>query len=326
MKKNSTAIIVFFHGSLLANTALHSKEDCEAIEQRLQHEEIVAISSFSKTGGAKATHTIKLVTLESGIKALFKTGNYPYAEVAGYRLSKILNLFLVPPTVFRTIHHRMGSLQLYIPARDLSSSSDPSKFLSQIGKEAVQKAQFFYYLGGYWDIHYGNQLIEKTDSGHRIWLIDSASILHRTQSRYGGVTFKEKGSPIGSPLLPCSDFPFEQSASIQGEKAYHLYAPYLSESHRKILAKTSQKYIEWDSTLWIAYETRKLRTFGRYTTTFFKSLLEASKKLTRDDLVSVWSEWLEVDPDSAHQLIDLTLLRRDELLRAALHGRVLEDI
>lgn len=306
--------------------ALDSKHDFEVMEQRLQNEKIITTAPFSNSAGVKPFHKIDIVTLESGLKALFKTGRYAYAEVAGYRLSKALNLFLVPPTIFRTIDGTQGSLQLYIPAKDLASMQNPQNLLKKIGEKTISAARFFYYLAGQWDTHYGNQLIEKTDSGYRLWLIDNSSMLHMTQSIYGGVTFVAKGIRLDGPPTASKNFPFEAATKIEGQQIYQVFSPFItSKEYLASLAKRPQHYIIWNSTLWVAYDTNRPGTFGRYTTTYSSSLLEVCKTLTTENLTSVWSEWLNVDPYSCKELIKLTLNRRDKLLKASALGDIIKD-
>jgi hypothetical protein len=303
---------------------LDSKLDFEIMEQRLHHEKIIDIAPFSNSGGVKPFHTIDIVTLESGLKALFKTGRYPYAEVAGYRLSKLLNLYLVPPTIFRTINDTHGSLQLYIPAKDLASIPNPKHMLKKIGEKTICAAKFFYYLAGQWDTHYGNQLIEKTDSGYRLWLIDNSSMLHRTHSIYGGLTFVAKGIRLNGPPPLSKNFPFEVATTIEGQQICKVFAPFItSKEYLTSLAKRPQKYIIWDSTLWVAYNTNRPGTFGCYTATYDNLLLDASKNLTRQDLTNVWAEWMAVEPYFAQQLTELSLIRRDELLEASYSGNMI---
>jgi hypothetical protein len=313
-----------------AHTALGylvlSKVDFEAIEAQLQHESIADISEFSPDDGTLPTHKIKIITFKSGLKAIFKTGEYAYAEVAGYRLSKLLNLFFVPPTTFRTINKKLGSIQMYIPSRDLASVSDPAIYLKKIDKKTLCAVKFFYYLAGQWDTHYGNQLLEEIDNGYRLWLVDNSSMLHRSQSIYGKVAYIEKGihEDIPHQNTP-GPFPFHTARSVKGKEAAKIFDPYVSSSQLKALIRHHRSYIEWDSTLWIRCNTEKPGSFGRHTTTYVDSLLRNCQNLTKENLTSVWAEWLSIDAFSGNALIELTLKRRDELIAASLRGSIIRD-
>lgn len=67
-------------------------------------------------------HVVEILTFENGMEGVFKrqnaNGRENYlAEVAAYKISRILGLQIVPPTVFRTIDGIRGSLQLFVPGR-----------------------------------------------------------------------------------------------------------------------------------------------------------------------------------------------------------------
>lgn len=307
--------------------ALDKREDFESVAYRLQHEAIVSITPFRKTGGAQATHPIRLITLESGLQGLFKTGEYQYAEVAAYRLSKELNIFLVPPTIFRIIDGQQGSLQLYIDAQDLTSIPGGAKMLNKVSQKAVSDMKVFYYLAGQWDTHHGNQLLEKEHNTYRIWLIDNSGILHRSYSIYKGATFIEKGTNAQVPSDNSATFPFHKARTIEGGHALDIFRPYIpSSKHRERLSlKDTLTYITWKDTLWLLYETEGHSRISRHTTSYCHTTLEALKTLSYENLLQVWAEWLMIDPSSGNELITLILDRRDELLKASLLGSLIPD-
>jgi len=326
---------------LLACTAIQADSlqlDCQdvshfvEIESRLRKESIHAItklSTFLKKRGrdAAATHDIQIVTLESGLKGIFKTGSYHYAEVAAYRLSKILCLHLVPPTVFRTIDGIQGSLQLYIDAPDLSSVSDRNHILKRVGKKAVSAMKIFYYVAGQWDTHAGNQIITKNNSTYALWLIDNSGMLHRSYSRYDGPTFIEKGENYDIPSDTGSIFPFERAITIKGdyEKLLPLFCPYLSKGHIRGLSKHSKlTYAIWNHSLWLKRETDGSHRVSRVTKRYYTSTLEALRGLKKEDLEQVWAEWLRIEPEHGYELIRLILERRDEILVAAQSGTIID--
>lgn len=290
---------------------LKTWNDFEQMEQRLHNEKIIDVSSFEKS-----SYKVKLITLESGIKALFKTGEYHYAEIAGYRLSKILNLLLVPPTIVRKIEGKQGSLQLYLPIPDMNSMDDASEVLKAIGNDVISSAKFFYYLAGQWDTHFGNQLVEKQEKSHRLWLVDNAAMLHRAYCKYGGITFIEQGTNKKTPLSREKDFPFDKAEIAPQKDIYDICKPYIgSRNHLRVLAREKElKYVIWKSTLWIEYPTEGPRKFGPYATNCPIDLLKASRKLTYKNLSQVWAELYQENQTDAQELIELILQRRDELL------------
>ncbi len=302
--------------ALQKNHDLCTKDDFESIEIRLLSEPVIAVSDFHNVEGVHSTHKIRLITLKSGLKALFKTGEYHYAEVAGYRLSKLLNMLLVPPTVFRTIEKVRGSLQLYIQAPSLASIPNRSSLLNKIGGKAISEIKLFYYLAGQWDTHYGNQLIEKIDRDYKLWIIDHSGILHRSYSKYGDKTFIEKGTNSKIPSFSSSEFPFNNAVTVKGRESYTLLSNFInSKKHLESLIQHPElTYIIWNSTLWLAHDTEGPARFGRFTKMSVPSILNASMILTEENLSHVWRELLVLESNLVKELIKLTLSRRDELI------------
>ncbi len=300
---------------------LNSPTDFESVEIRLQGETIKEVAHFGKITGSKPTHAIKVIILESGLKALFKTGEYHYAEVAGYRLSKLLNINLVPPTVYRIINGVQGSLQLFIDAPDLASLDHRHKYLENLNKKALSDMKLFYYVAGQWDTHHGNQLIEKQGDTYRLWLIDNSSILHRSYSTYGGATFIEKGYNKEVPSLGGTEFPFDKAITIEGDytEALKIFSRYIpSKAHLESLSKhQALTYVLWNNTLWLQYNTDRPSRIARHTKSYYPTTLRALSGLTRENLRQVWAELLLIEPESTQELIELTLMRRDEIIQAS---------
>lgn len=162
----------------------------EDIEYRLLHEPISetrSMHTFLKKSGKipSGTHPIKLVILESGLKAVFKEPGACYGEVAAYRAAKALGMRLVPPTVFREINGRMGSLQFYVESPiDLMKSRQD--YHRKLDHKTVTDEQLFNYLLCRWDIHAGNQMLSKEGSRYYLALIDNAgvrSLIHNTKNK-----------------------------------------------------------------------------------------------------------------------------------------------
>jgi len=96
----------------------------EGTEKLLRYEPIISESKLE--GGVNTT---RLVTLKSGVQAVFKPkdgekvdlregihpGTYYNRERAAYVTSTILEFHFVPPTVIRYHNGQIGSLQLFIP-------------------------------------------------------------------------------------------------------------------------------------------------------------------------------------------------------------------
>lgn len=100
-------------------------------------------------------------------------------EVAAYRLSRVLGLRFVPPTVLRTIDGHEGSLQAWV---------ERSMMEKQRRQRGVEPPDEWYWMSqmltmhlfdnlvGNVDRHQGNLLI---DSGWNIWLIDHTQAFRR---------------------------------------------------------------------------------------------------------------------------------------------------
>src|SRR5262249_7471451 len=134
--------------------------DLQAIEDRLQNEQIADTQSISrylaKAGKSpKASHELLLVGLERGLKAVFKTGEYHYAEVAAYRASKALDQRLVPPTVIRTINGKQGSLQFLVESPVDLRKAHGSEHFKKVSAKDKSDMMLFYFVFGQWDNHLG---------------------------------------------------------------------------------------------------------------------------------------------------------------------------
>lgn len=291
----------------------------DTIEYCLRTEPIQHTTNLDAVNkGAKATHKIYVITLESGLKGVFKTGNYHYAEVGAYRLSKLLGLDLVPPTVFRTIEGTQGSLQVYIDAPDLASVSDSHELLKRVGKKARSDMKLFYYVAGQWDTHAGNQIVFKDGEAYRLQLIDNSGMLHRSYSRYGGPTFIEKGDNESISSEIGNEFPFDKAITLKGDfykKIKPLFSNYITKPHIKALSRhNTLTYVVWNHSLCV--KRPKDNQAARYARDYYQSTLDALKSLTKEDLERVWAEWLRVDPKHGDELIRLILSRCDEVLLA----------
>lgn len=328
-------MVVFFAKGCFAQQPQpnwHNHLDFEALEHRLYSEPVASMVSLEsyfkkKNKRFRATHDILLVTLESGLKGIFKVGNYSYAEVAAYRLSELIGIHLVPPTVLRTINGTLGSLQFYIAdAIEIPNVSFQKKLLKKIDAKVLHDMKLFYYIAGQWDTHVGNQIIVADKGKNHLALIDNAALLYRSFSRYGGPTFVEKGDNSLIRLPHGVPFPFNEGCTINDnlkKELFLVFKPFLSTDYILSFARfDSITYIVWNDILWIGWKDRHRKRFTKY---YYRSTLEAFSKLTRKDLESVWHEWCTVHPEHANELIHLFLARRDEVLRLVNTDYILDD-
>lgn len=313
--------------------------DFAALEERLKNEPIVGtkgLAEFLSKGGKKAQtdDSNTLVTLKSGLKAVFKTDEYAYAEVAGYKAMKALKQRLVPPTILRRINGELGSLQFYVETSiDLLAQKNPSTYLQKhINPKDLSDMHIFYFVFGQWDLHAGNQLVTKQDGNYYLALIDNAGILHRSYTQYGQFTFVGKGAKEEHSRLQCpAGFPFDNAKTIKVDSfgsLNALFGKFIPEWHvRAIYAHNEYvRYCIWCDNLWIQALPHVHYVKPSYTKTYYASTLEAYKKLDKKMLREIWSDGYTTQPSYYDELIDLTLQRRDQLLEAAhREGTIIDD-
>lgn len=259
---------------------------------------------------------MRMITLDSGLKGVFKPGEYGYAEVAAYKASRAIGLRLVPPTVLRTIDGQTGSLQFYIETKtDFSAAS--KKYLQMLHPKVVSDMKVFYFVFGQWDIHKGNQVIHFRNGKPYLGLIDNAGMLHRMQVQYGKNPFIEKGEEHED--LPCIEtptFPFDRVEKVytgSRKKMWDLFGKVIPGQLSHLVSRPHDvKYVFWKKTLWMEVG----HTIGKIDR-FYDSTIQALKKLNAATLREVWSEWLAKEPRHAEDLIALTLERRDQLVKIA---------
>lgn len=307
-----------------------------AIEKRLANEEIAntqKINTFLKKQGksARGDSSILFVMLESGLKAVFKPGEYQYAEVAAYRASKKLGLRLVPPTVFRTINGVQGSLQFLVQSSlDLKKIPNFHEIFRKVSAKDINDMHIFYYVFGQWDTHRGNQIISLHNNKAYLALIDNAGILHRSYTKYGDYSFIEKGdSPVETSVCTTA-FPYDQVKTIRPKSYKELkkaFSPYITDEaiHNIFERKTPINYCIWCNVLWVQMYTRSAHIKPSVAKEYYASTLKAYEKLDAAMLEEIWHEWLLVDRAHGEHLIALTLDRRDQLLRAAYASTMIVD-
>lgn len=312
--------------------------DLQTIEDRLQNEEITHAERIShyleKQGKAsKASNHMLFVMLESGLKAVFKPGEYAYAEAAAYRANKALGQRLVPPTVLRTVNGKEGSLQFLVESKgDLRKIPHGADLINKVSAKDRSDMKIFYFVFGQWDAHIGNQLVNIHHDKAHLALIDNAGILHRSYAHYGDYFFIEKGTNEQIASLCTPSFPFDQVKTIRAksvEGLRKLFKPYLSEqSIYKMYSRHKPiTYCIWCNTLYVKMYDHSPTIRPPVTKRYYASTLKAYEKLDRVMLLEFWAEWYAHHKDHAEQLIVNTLERRDQLLRAAYSsGTIIDDI
>ncbi len=226
--------IVLIAFSCLGQPAWDKHINFEEIEERLQKEEIREIKdirSYLKKQGkaARGTHVVKLVTLKSGLKAVFKTESASYGEVAAYEIAKELGLRLVPPTIFKELPDgERGSLQFFVESSiDLTRASRKALY-KKLSHKDLCDTKLLYFLLCQWDTHPGNQIIAKHDHQHYIALIDNGGILSLTHTQ------KLRTSSFYASTL-------EALKQLSNEKLAALWAQYPKQERRSLLIERIAK-------------------------------------------------------------------------------------
>ncbi len=156
-----------------------SNLDFNEIEGRLQTENIIErrdMHSFLRRSNkqVRTSHSIEIVVLESGLKAVLKEENACYGEIAAYKASKALGLRLVPPTILRKIGDRVVSLQFYVASKiDLLRNSS---IMRKIPPKDASDRKVFEYVFNRWDTHPGNQVVSLVKGKYNLALIDNAGL------------------------------------------------------------------------------------------------------------------------------------------------------
>lgn len=312
--------------------------DLKAIEVRLKTESIAQIHRINKVLAHEGKSTqgdsaMRLVILESGLKAVFKPGEYRYGEVAAYKANQALGQRLVPPTVLRTIDGMEGSLQFFVESPlDLKKMTNADGIFKKLDPKDLSDMKLFYFVFGQWDTHHGNQIVAFHKGKPFLALIDNAGILHRSFTRYGHYTFIEKGKNAKISTECTELFPYDDAKTIRPgslEALRRVFGPYVSEKALRKLWSLRKPitYCLWDGTLWMLMYNRGAIIKPSATKRYYASTLKAYEKLDRATLQNVWAEWLSVEKEHAESLICLTLKRRDEMLEAAyLHGHIIADV
>ena len=304
-----------------------SKSKARKLEKILTEAPIISVKGLKQYFKEKrkiqeaswSSNALKIVELEGGIKAVFKKGEYGHGEVAAYKASQAMKLGLVPPTVLRSINGEFGSLQLFVP-----SIGTIETYKKKLSSKLLSDMQIFYFIFGQWDTHKGNQLVYKQNGEMKLALIDNAGILHRQQVIYGKFPFVEKGEDKvnKSSSSEPAEFPFSDARPLEF-KSYTAFTdfmiPFIKKDQIRQLWKGKDPipYIIWHNSLWTQiYKHSKKKPV--FTSVYYTSTLEEAQRLDYVRLRKVWSHAYALEPSYYEDLVNLTLQRRDQLIKHAL--------
>lgn len=156
---------------------------------------------------------------------------------------------------------------------------------------------------------------------YHLVLIDNAGIYHSQYARYGDFSFVCKGINTTVPSLERDTFPFDRVRTIvpSAGEANRLFGSYIDEKQIKKICKRKRPltYVIWNHALWIQIHKHSRTVTPNYTKEYYAPTLEALASLTKEQLYQIWSEGLRVDRKRCELLIEQTLQRRDQLLKAA---------
>ena len=304
-------------------------DDDISICQRLATEKIVDIKDMRTVlagQGRKVrfSHAVSLVTLESGIKGVFKSVSLceDACEVAAYKASKFLGFPLVPPTVLRTINGQKGSFQLYVNTNfDPLPRGNIASALKKADPDDVANLKLFYFVIGQWDTEAHNLLIDIQENNVKIVAIDNGCICSHKHVRYGEYPFIKVW---GSSLLHTDDwekpFPFDR-AKILSKPTLQDIKDLLGSTAPDNLCKWLAgfqiiPYVLYQDSLWVSFDGHLKNQDGHpfaYTTHYPKKTIEQLKKL---DLTAVKKIFSDVQGQEflTEEFLYSILDRRDQVL------------
>jgi hypothetical protein len=303
------------------------KLNFQDVENRLMEEKVVSITQIAQylaQTGKKYDfdNDVKLVILASGLKAVFKTGEDRYAEVAAYRANQFLAQRLVPLTILRTINGAQGSLQFFVESDiDLLEEKRAKKMFDQVSPKDLSDMKLFYFVFGQWDINTSNQIIQINNGKAYLALIDNAGINNQQQVQYGDFAFV---------CLAYSDkrndsfdiqFPFDNPQVLHNPtlaKVQEIFREFVSQECVEGIWRRYKhiSYGIWRNRIRLQFYKYNTSVTPNYTDTYFKSTLDAYGKLDKASLKQIWAEGLKEDKQHFSNLIKLILERRDQVLRA----------
>ncbi len=305
----------------------------EAIARRLESQPILQARNLEQVKSSQGlpwegSNSLWLLDLRDGTQAVFRSEDDPWgsqAEVAGFRLSRWLEMELVPPTVPRNLRReewptttpwpfpqevRTGSLQLYLKAQPASAALEP---LERADIEVLS------FIMGRYDNHSGNLL---TGQDGQPVVIDFENSLELQQVRYGQMPYARRGArrndlPSLSALQP---FPFDHPQKLVNPSREDIrtclspWWTYWPEGmgtlyeHTQHLEDKTVHYVIWDHRLWVQVRARSRHP--AWTDQYRDSTMEKLAQLDASTLQS-----LLPPPYSADHVRDI-LERAHQVLQA----------
>jgi hypothetical protein len=332
-KINSKAVTVTI------NTTWDTTLDLDAIEKILRVQDIKSIQPFKEFAQKRdkkfeADNNVLLVTLDNGVKAVFKPGEENIGEVIAYKASKVFNKYhLVPPTVYRQIGDEYGSLQLYIETDvDLLIENAPlfqGTHWKNVDEEQVDYIKMFYFIFGQWDINAGNQLIIENNDTTTVALIDNSGIANLQQVEYGDYAFIRCGYSDNANDSWDEPFPFKNPQQLKDhtlKELQQLFGEYMSPVRiTKFWNRYNDKQINycfWRNALWVQYYKVGTNKSPLFIEKYSDELINDIQKITDEVLEDIWQHAKGILPKQLiQQLKKTTLDRIRQVLKHATHRK-----
>lgn len=257
----------------------------EALPKSLAEQPIRTVRSLEETLKAQGkawdgSSEIWFVELQDGTQAVFRSEDEPWgsqAEVAGFQLSRWLDMELVPPTATRTLQRadwpaakpwpfpensRTGSVQLYVPSHSITDQEWEA--LDPLNKADIEVLSF---VMGRYDNHSGNLLIDQ--QGQPV-MVDFENCLEIQKARYGEIAYARRGTRCRDrdSLTASQPFPFDHPQLMVNpslEMVQQTFSPWwthwregmkgTAERARQLDDKTL-RYAIWDHYLWVQVRAR----------------------------------------------------------------------
>ena len=204
-----------------------------------------------------------LVTLDNGLKAVFKPIWGACAEVAAYQASLTLGFPYIPPTIMRTIDDTKGALQLFIETPiDPLAPGVYSQAIKEVDPEDLANLGIFYFVFGHCDVCPGNLLITKYQGKTSLVAIDNESIRYMQHAQYGALPFTRRARSDG---LHTNDwdkpFPFNEAIEIKANPSKVLKEKFGSLFSAQFYSSIKK----WKRLRYVLYQNAIWLQDGRYT-------------------------------------------------------------
>lgn len=198
--------------------------------------QVVSVKEYLRSQGKNVTNSngtspAFVVTLKDGTKGVFKplgernTPDVLTAEVAAYKMSELLGLHIVPPTVLRRLGADAkelagieGSFQYFVETKIDVFSGNKDDSLKHIPKNEWTKANLLHFVTGQWDRHDGNFLV---DNYGRLVVIDNGAMNSVVQWKLGDFPFVKRGGSAPKSNDP-TRFPFENPSVLKNPSEQEL--------------------------------------------------------------------------------------------------------